>query len=86
MRVDVRLFSYFRDYLPQGSNGGKARLDLPDNSDVRGIFKKLSLPVPLIDNDTNLPFIILINGQKASLDHTLEEGDAVSLYPPIAGG
>lgn len=30
--------------------------------------------------------ILLVNGRNAKPDHILQEGDTVSLFPPIGGG
>jgi molybdopterin converting factor small subunit len=51
---------------------------LPDGSTIRNLLSKEAIP----EKDVKL---IFVNGQKASLDTVLKNGDQVGLSPPVGG-
>jgi molybdopterin converting factor small subunit len=51
---------------------------LPDGSTIRNLLSKEAIP----EKDVKL---IFVNGQKASLDTVLKNGDQVGLSPPVCG-
>lgn len=71
VKVEVRLFAYFRD------NRGK-RLYMESDT-VGSILNELKI-------DPDDVSILLINGRDGSLDRPLVKGDVVSLFPPVGGG
>jgi sulfur-carrier protein len=79
MIVTVRLFATFRDFLPQDTIRSGLRLDVREHDTVRTLMKLLSVP-------DDLPRIVLVNGQHASEDRLLTDGDMVSVFPPLIGG
>jgi molybdopterin converting factor small subunit len=79
MKVKLKLFATFREYLPEGNDGHSSMLELIEGTKVQSILEQMKLP-----KDT--PKIILINGIQKTADETLKEGDTLSVFPPIAGG
>lgn len=79
MRIEVRLFATFASYLPPGSGGGTAMIELPQGSTVDDVAAHLGIPA-------GLPRIALVNGQDADPGRRLSPGDIVTLFPPLAGG
>ena len=79
MRVEVKLFATLASYLPEPSNGGSAIVDVPDGSTVRQLLRMLGIP-------EELPAIALVNGRDAVPEQVLEEGDVLTMFPPLAGG
>ena len=79
MRIEVRLFATFGSYLPPGSGGGTAMIEVPQGSTVDDVATHLGIP-------SDLARIILINGQDADHTRRLNPGDIVTLFPPLAGG
>lgn len=75
MQIKVKLFASLRNQL------GKKELDLNISGEdkVRDIIKSLNLAEQ--DN-----FITMINGVHCKLDHHLNDGDVLSIFPMIAGG
>jgi sulfur-carrier protein len=79
MQVEVKLFATLRDYLPKGSDRFSCKLELGGRSRVKDIISTLKIP-------EEIPKIILINGVHGKNDQVLNEGDVVSIFPPVAGG
>jgi molybdopterin converting factor small subunit len=79
MKIEVKLFANFRDYLPEGSDRFSCMFTLNPSGRVSDVLEKLGIP-------TDHPKIILINGVHGKEDHSLKEGDVLSVFPPVAGG
>lgn len=75
MQIKVKLFASLRNKI------GKKELeiDISDQDDVRHVIKSLNFSEK--DN-----FITMINGVHCKLDHRLNDGDVLSIFPMIAGG
>ncbi len=92
MKVQLRVFSYLREYLPPHSNArGEMALDLPDPACLKDLFIALRLErrlgTKIFDTPVDHTFQVLVN--QAAVDdyaHPLAEGDEVVLFPPMAGG
>ena len=79
MKITVRLFATFRDFLPQQAVRSAVRLEIEEDKRVGAVLKALHVPV-------ELPRIVLINGLHAAEDSLLTDGDVVSVFPPLIGG
>jgi molybdopterin converting factor small subunit len=80
VRVDVTLFATLGRYAPSGSRTSTPfPLDLPDGTTVGALVAALGIP-------TDLTFLALVNGDDSPLERSLVAGDAVALFPPLAGG
>ena len=79
MRVQVQLFATLATFLPPDSRDGAAMLDIPDRSTVHDVIERLGLPA-------ELERVMLVNGGDATPDLTLNSGDVVAVFPPLAGG
>lgn len=83
MRITVKLYATLGEYLPQGSERNVGALDIPEGSTVGAVIKELNLPADLVH-------LVLINGAyvepEARAKTVLREGDAVAVWPPVAGG
>ena len=79
MKITVRLFATFRDFLPQQAVRSAVRLEIEEDKRVGAVLKALHVPV-------ELPRIVLINGLHAAEDTVLTDGDVVSVFPPLIGG
>ena len=84
MRIYVRLFANLRDRFPQAARG-RGEIELDEGASLDDLIERLEIP-------DRLAQMVLINGQQAPRDHAaragyiLEEGETVSIFPPIAGG
>jgi molybdopterin converting factor small subunit len=79
MRVEVLCFGAMRDYLPPGTEGNRAVLELPGGASVADAVERLGAPRRLV-------FAVLVDGTQASIDQALSEGCEVTLMPPFSGG
>ena len=75
MQIKVKLFASLRKQV------GKKELEInvSEKDKVRNVVKSLNLSEK--DN-----FITMINGVHCKLDHNLNDGDVLSIFPMIAGG
>jgi len=79
MKVEVKLFANFREYLPPGSDKYSCSLDLEEGTTVGGVLEKLKIP-------ESIPMITLVNGIHRKPEDPLQPGDVLSVFPPVAGG
>jgi len=79
MKVKLKLFATFREYLPEGNDGHSIMLELAEKTNVESVLMQMKLPA-------DIPKIILINGLQKTANEVLHEGDTLSVFPPIAGG
>jgi sulfur carrier protein ThiS len=84
MKLTFKLFASLTDYLPaQGRDGNVVELDLPEGTTITQMVQRYSLPDKLVH-------LVLVNGTYIAPDHrashVLQEGDALAIWPPIAGG
>ena len=54
-------------------------MDVHEHDTVQALMKALGVP-------DDLPKIVLVNGQHASENSLLTDGDIVSVFPPLIGG
>ncbi len=79
MKIEVKLFANFRDYLPEGSDRFSCKVTVNGSERVTDILRNLGIP-------TDHPKIILINGIHGKEEDLLKDGDILSIFPPVAGG
>jgi len=79
IRVEVRLYASLMDYAPTG-NGDRVMLrELDEDATVEQLYGVLEIPLEEV-------VVSLVNGRAEALDHTLEDGDRIDVFPPLAGG
>lgn len=78
MRVEIRLFGPLKRYLPHNAVGQRAILNLTNGATVEELLKELGI--------SNVECIVTVNDVPVNRSHKLNDGDVVSIYPPIAGG
>jgi len=79
MKIEVKLFAHFRDFLPEGSDRFSCTMTLNSSKTIGDVLQRLKLP-------ENSPKIILLNGIHAKETDPLKDGDVLSVFPPVAGG
>jgi sulfur carrier protein ThiS len=88
VRITFKAFATLGDYLPR-EHGGHLRsgnelpLDVEEGTTLQGVIERFPLPRALVH-------LVLVNGEyilpAERARHVLREGDAVAIWPPIAGG
>lgn len=83
MKVTLKLYATLADYLPVGARNNRVELEVADAVTVNAILAPFSLP-------PKLTHLVLVNGvfvpPEARASTVLNEGDALAVWPPIAGG
>lgn len=74
MNITVKLFASFRN-----DRFKVAQQELPVDSDCRTIVLGLGLTEEELG-------VLLVNGRHATLDHVLQDGDTLALFPLVGGG
>ncbi len=84
MKITFKLFASLTDYLPQQARySNQIDLDVAADASISQIIEPFGLPPKMVH-------LVLVNGKyiepENRLTHTLTEGDALAIWPPIAGG
>ena len=79
MKVEIRLFASFTQYLPPSAEGQKAELELDKGTTIRKVLKQLGVPLDTVK-------LVFANGVHADMDYVIQEGDRIGAFPPVAGG
>ncbi|MBM4330560.1 MAG: MoaD/ThiS family protein [Deltaproteobacteria bacterium] len=79
MKVEVKLFANFREYLPPGSDKYACWLELEEGTTIGQVLMKLKIP-------ESVPMILLVNGMHSKVEDVLQLGEVLSVFPPVAGG
>lgn len=81
MKIEIKLFATLKKLLPPHADGRTATLEIEDGLTVAGLLEQLQVPKELAQ-------LVLVNGVsiEGKYSRTLQEGDTVSVFPPVAGG
>lgn len=83
MKITFKLFASLTDYLPAERRGNVVDIEVANNATVQQIIDRFQLPAKMVH-------LVVINGVYVEpadrLTRTLNEGDALAIWPPIAGG
>ena len=79
MKIEVALYATLSQYLPPGAQNRRAVIEVKDGATVREVMNQLDIP-------PELPNILLVNGRQAPETTVLKDGEALSVFPPLAGG
>ena len=84
MKITFKLFASLTDYLPLHARGGnQMELDVDPAATIAQIVEPYGLPYQLVH-------LVLVNGRYVApaerATRTLQAGDVLAIWPPIAGG
>lgn len=79
MKIEVKLFANFRDFLPPEAQGYSVFLEVKAETTIGQVLDILRIP-------QSIPMLTLVNGIHRKFDDALSPGDVLSLFPPVAGG
>lgn len=83
MQVYLELYASLMRYLPPGSTRHRATLEVSDSVTVNELLSQFSLPA----EECHLVVVngvFVLPGQRGT--QTLQEGDVLAVWPPVAGG
>jgi len=83
MKVRIKLYAMLAKYLPGHAKKNEADLDVDDGTNVQAVLESLNLP----EKQCHL---VLVNGAYVApserAGYVLNDGDALAVWPPVAGG
>jgi molybdopterin converting factor small subunit len=84
MNITFKLFASLTDYLPpEARTSNVLALSVPADASISTIIAPFGMPEKLVH-------LVLVNGVYVEpadrLTRTLQEGDVLAIWPPIAGG
>lgn len=83
MKIDVKLYALLGKYLPEGTKGNATEIDFDEGLTVSDVLASLEVP-------PDQCHLVLVNGiylaPSEREGRTLKEGDALAVWPPVAGG
>ena len=84
MKIILKLFASLTDYLPaEAKYTNLIEIDIPPDTSIAELVEQHRLPARLVH-------LVLVNGSyippEQRAGRTLAEGDALAIWPPIAGG
>jgi len=77
MQVTVELQAYLAQYSPSGD--AVFPYSLPDGATVQTLVRQLNVPEELAS-------VIVVNERSGDFEDPLDDGDRVTLIPPLSGG
>jgi molybdopterin converting factor small subunit len=75
MKIQVKCFATLAKFQPEDSEA----FDVPDGAAVDDVVEALGVP----RDELNIAFV---NSARVSLDHELQDGDRLGLFPLVGGG
>ena len=73
MKVKIKLFASLRKFGPD-----EQVVVLPENTTIEDVVASLNMP--------KIALLRIVNGEHRPAKYTLQDGDELALFPPIAGG
>jgi molybdopterin converting factor small subunit len=83
MKITFKLFATLTDYLPAERRYNAIELKLDPETTIGDLVARFQLPEKLVH-------LVLVNGvyiePAARPTRTLQDGDVLAIWPPVAGG
>lgn len=83
MQVQLKLFASLTRFLPEGARRNVASVEVAEGTSVQALLDAYHVPPEHCH-------LVLVNGvfQAPEVRHevTLKDGDALAVWPPVAGG
>jgi len=83
MRVELKLYASLSRYLPKDAVDHRTVVDVTEGTTPMQLIDKMKLP-------RESCFLVLVNGvfvpPEERESRAMQEGDALAIWPPIAGG
>lgn len=83
MKITVKLYALLAKYLPAGAVQNVVEVEVPDGATVQAVIHELKLPsehchLVLVDG------VYVTPGERET--RAMQPGEALAIWPPVAGG
>ena len=83
MKITVKLFALLGKYLPPSAKENQLEIEVEQDAAIADVLAELNVPAEVCH-------LVLVNGvyvePSARDTRVLKEGDALAVWPPVAGG
>jgi sulfur carrier protein ThiS len=83
MKITFKLYATLSDFLPPGQRHNAIEIDIDPATTIADLVERFRLPPRLVH-------LVLVNGvyvaPEQRMERTLAPGDALAIWPPVAGG
>lgn len=83
MNIRLKLYASLGQYLPAGAKQNEATVEVADGETITTLLERYNVP-------RDACHLVLLNGvfqaPASRGDKTLSDGDALAVWPPVAGG
>jgi sulfur carrier protein ThiS len=83
LKIHFKLFASLKEYLPSSTKGNQIEIEVAPGTTPAQLIEQYQLP-------PKLAHLVLVNGHYIEPDRraivVLQEGDALAIWPPVAGG
>ncbi|TAK29622.1 MAG: MoaD/ThiS family protein [Chloroflexota bacterium] len=79
LSVEVRLYATLRKLGPEPRGAEPFQVELEEGSSISTLLSKLHIPAAQAG-------IIVVHGKQVDINHVLQPGSEIALFPPMAGG
>ncbi len=83
MKITFKLYASLGDYLPRGAQRNTVEVELEEGASLNQLIDRFGVPRTQVH-------LVLVNGvyqdEAGREQPLLKEGDAVAVWPPVAGG
>jgi molybdopterin converting factor small subunit len=83
MQVTLKLFASLAPFMPEGAKDNAVEIEIEEGTTINQIFDRYAVP-------HKMAHLVLVNGIYIApgdrATRTLNPGDALAAWPPVAGG
>ena len=83
MKITFKLYATLSDFLPAGQRHNAVEIEIDPATTIADLVERFHLPPKLVH-------LVLVNGVYIApaqrMERTLAPGDALAIWPPVAGG
>ena len=75
MPIDLKCYATLAPLTPDNATA----FPIKDGETIQALAERLTIPIEEVK-------IVFVNGQAATLERVLADGDRVGIFPPVGGG